>query len=90
MKVLDHVMPTEKNALWTAVSGFGGELKVLMKSWGTCIARHRPVLLVCFEGMASHSHRVLWRFVRGSRESSPVPSIYRVYPDALIPHFEHV
>ena len=44
--------------------------------------------IVCFVGIASHSRRVLWCFVRRSREISPVPSLYRAYTDTLI-HRNH-
>ena len=37
----------------------------------------RGLLLVCFEGLGSGSHRVFSRFVRGSREISPASSLYR-------------
>ena len=35
------------------------------------------LLLVCFEGLGSDSHRVFSRFVRGSREISSASSLYR-------------
>ena len=44
----------------------------------------RRLLLVCFEGLGSHSHRVFSRFVRGSREISLMPSLHRASTDALI------
>ena len=50
-----------------------GRLKVCMRSLGTYIGRYgRRLLLVCFEGRGSDSHR---RFVRGSREISPASSL---------------
>ena len=62
------------------------ELKVRMRSLGTCIGRYGPcrLLLVCFEGLGSDSHRVFSRFVRGSREISSVSSLYRESTDSLI------
>ena len=42
------------------------------------------MLLVCFEGIAGLTRRVLRRFVRGSREISLVPSLHRASTDALI------
>ena len=41
-------------------------------------------MLACFEGLGSDSHRVFSRFVRGSREISPVSSLYRESTDSLI------
>ena len=39
---------------------------------------------MCFEGLGSDSHRAFSRFVRGSREISPVSSLYRESTDSLI------
>ena len=39
---------------------------------------------MCFEGLGSKSHGVFSGFVRGSREISPVPSLYRESTDSLI------
>ena len=67
------------------MSGFSrGRLKVHMRCLGTSVDIGRRLLLVCFEGLASHSGRVLKRFVCGSREICLVPSLHRVSTDALI------
>ena len=44
----------------------------------------RRLLLVCFEGLGSDSHRIFSRFVRGSREISPASSLYRESTGSLI------
>ena len=59
--------------------------KKIKNTLGTCVGRYGPV--VCFEGLGSHSHRVFVvfsRFVRESREISPVPSLYRESNDSQI------
>ena len=60
-----------------------GRLKVRMMFLGTCIGRYGPVdYSSVFGGIGSHSHRVFGRFVRGSREISPAPSLYRESTDS--------
>ena len=64
----DHVK--SRMSAWTTE----GAYEVFGNMYRYILARR--LLLVCFEGLGNDSHRVFSRFVRGSREISPVSSLY--------------
>ena len=74
------------------VSGFSrAKLEAGRNGLGSCIARDGSKGCYCvFQGLARLSRPVRTRFVRGSREISPVPSLHRASTDALLRSGHHM